>query len=194
MKTKTEKTEAVLPPTKELETELATIQRFSVPTVKSVEDRQSVESALLRIKTYLASVDAVFGESLDSAKATVKAINKQMKHFAGPAEDLQSSLRAALSVYLTAEQRKAETRAAKLVERLEKKGDVLAAQAVVPARVTGEDVGSRKVWSAVIENPKLLPAEYWIVDVERLNREARALKELFSVPGARADWRATAVV
>jgi hypothetical protein len=182
------------PSTKVLELELSTLKTLKVPRITSIEEQRDVESALLRIKAYLKAIDAVFGESLASAKATVKAITTQVKRFAKPAEDLEVELRFALSVRLTDEQKKAETRAAKLVERLEKKGDVVAAASVTVARVTGDDISSRKVWFAVVTDPKLLPKEYWIIDTARLAAEARALKELFSVPGAKAEWRASAVV
>jgi hypothetical protein len=194
MKTKSVPVETSVPSTKALETELSTLKKLSIPKITSVEERQDVEASLIRIKAYLKAIDGVFGESLASAKATVKAITTQVKRFAKPAEDLEVELRFALSVWLTAEQRKAETRAAKLVQRLEKKGDAVAAAAVTVARVTGDDISSRKVWFAVVEDPKLLPKEYWIIDTARLAAEARALKELFSVPGAKAEWRASAVV
>lgn len=70
--------------------------------------------------------------------------------------------------------------------------EVQAAVAVLAPKPEG--VSTRATWSAVVDDESKLPREYWLIDTQRLNREAREQKEAFAVPGARAVKSETVVL
>ena len=159
----------------------------AVPACKTQADADAVAAKLHEIKDYRAAVDSVFADILASAKATVKAVNKQVKRFTDPADNWEEALRSSLNAWntkkLIAEEKKAERQSAHT------------GTDVAPQRVTtSEDTSIRKVWYAEVTDVALLPDDYWIVDEARLQREASALKEPFSVPGAVAKFRASSVI
>lgn len=159
----------------------------TVPACKTQAGADAIAARLHDIKDYRAAVDGVFADILASAKATVKAINKQVKRFTDPADNWEEALRSALNAWNTKRLLAAEKKAERASERT--------GTDVAPAPVaTPVDTSTRKVWYAEVTDPAALPEDYWIVDDERLQREARALKKLFAVPGAVAKFRASSVI
>lgn len=209
---KKKETSLIVPETEvhELESRLKSLSSKKVPAIKTRADYEGAEAIVKDIKSYLESVDDVFGEPRAAAKATVKAIDKQYKRFADPAKSLDTSIRDAMSVYLTAETRKAEeaaerARAKELAKASSKEERAEIASAPLEVkRVTGEDVSSRKNFYAVVVDAKKIPAEYFIggvscncaehVDTKKLDAMARTMKELFNIPGAEAKWTSSVVV
>lgn len=73
---------------------------------------------------------------------------------------------------------------AKALQAATSPAEVEQAVAVLAPKVAGLVEVSH--WSAEIVDETKIPREYWLIDTQRLNREARERKEAFSVPGVRA--------
>lgn len=59
------------------------------------------------------------------------------------------------------------------------------AQAVAVIVQTPEGLGSRDDWDFEIVDRSLIPASYWVLDEDRIRREAKAAKDKLAIPGVR---------
>ena len=172
--------------------------------VESETDYAAGGLLLHSIRDFYARVDEVFADDIKTAKALAKSLSDKSKKFKHPAEAVEERLRELMGLYLTRKQREAEREAQaareKEIKAAKKAKDVEAVEeltrlpVVAQAAVLDEGNGGRKTWFGVVVDPAKLPKDYWIVDVERIDREAKMLKELFAVPGAEAKWRMGVVV
>jgi hypothetical protein len=69
---------------------------------------------------------------------------------------------------------------------------IAAAVAITTAKPAG--LHEMTVWELEVVNPAEIPAEFWIVDVARLQARVKAEKEAFNVPGCRAIARKVPVL
>jgi len=190
-----------------LETRSRIVAKIQCFSIKTQADYTAAEAAVKRIVDYRKAVHDVFDEQLSSAKATVKAINKQVDRFERVPAQVEEDLRDEMSSWLTESQRKAEAAREKKIEKAAARGDEERVKELEQAPVrapTGEGVSTRKNWYAEVIDAKLVPAEFFIgavacgcsahVDMKKLDSVARAMKDLFNVPGAAAKWTASAIV
>jgi hypothetical protein len=70
--------------------------------------------------------------------------------------------------------------------------EIAAAVAITTTKPAG--LHEMTVWEVEIVNPAEIPAEFWIVDVARLQARAKSEKEAFNVPGCRAIARKVPVL
>jgi hypothetical protein len=184
-------------------TALSFRERVASIRIRTEEEFTAADVMIHAIRDHYKKVDEVFADDIARAKALAKSLKAKSDKYKKVPEEVEEKLRTEMSRYITEKIRAAEIAAEKEREKqivkAEKKGDAdmvseLEAAPLDVKKVTTESVGGRKTYYAVVVDPKKLPSEYWIVDEARLQREAAALKELFAVPGARVEWKMSAVI
>jgi len=176
--------------------------------VKTMEDCKKADTFLHEIKAYVKAVDDYFGPDIKSAKDLAKSLKAKRDAFAKTPEEVDEKIRLELSAYVTAQQRKAEEKRVREIEKAEEKNDAKKISELmetpVENKALSDVLGGRKNYFAVITDAKKIPAEYFIggvacgciehIDQRKLDAMARTLKELFAVPGAKVEWNSSVVV
>lgn len=101
-------------------------------------------------------------------KPRIDAVNEVYKHLTGQISEFRQRQAAAQAAAL---------REAKTAEEV--------TQAVAVLTPKPEGLVERTYYSVEIVDPSKVPAAYWQIDVDQLNREAREQKDAFHVPGVK---------
>ena len=189
---------------------VAWARALSITTPEAFTD---AAERLRAIKGALKGVADFFKPMKARADETKKAILDAEKRLAVPLQEAESSAKAAMLTYQRVEEakRRAEERrlqeeadararrdrealerkaaAAKRPETKERYAEQAAAViapvvAIAPTKVDGVDgVSTAKIWKARIVDQAAIPREYLQVDAKKLDRYAKAMREMASVPG-----------
>jgi len=159
--------------------------RFAELTIK-LRDAGKVQASFEKpIKDYL----KFFKTSVDTALLPMnKALNyldKSLRDYRRLVEEARLKQQAHLNK-LAENQRARDIAKGRVPQVPESLAPIVPSMAKTAEVDSGAKVTARVIWHAEITNVALIPREYMVPDLTRLNGVARALKENFNVPGARA--------
>ena len=184
------------------------VERLKNFHVKTMDDCRLADGVLHEIKAYVKNVDDYFGPDIKAAKDLAKSLKSKRDSFAKGPEEINEKIRGELRAYVTAQQRKAEEKRIREIEKAEEKNDAKKISELmetpVENKALSDALGGRKNYFALVTDAKKIPAEYFIggkacgcfehIDMKKLDAMARTLREFFSVPGAKAEWESSVVV
>lgn len=178
-----------------------------------IDDDESLELAgsyLVKCKTVMKQIDAIFDEPVKAAHQAHKAMLAAKKKLMSPLQKVETHLKRGISLYRARQEeerrrREAEMRAAarakeeerRLAEaaRLESEGRDNEAQMVLdmpvhappvvlpPAVPKLDNVSTRENWTFRVVNEALIPREFLIPDTTKLRAHARSFRDKALVPG-----------
>lgn len=145
-----------------------------------VQDNASMHKAsglLLEIKAQQKTAKSLKDEALTPFKAVIKYVSALFTEPEGLLEAGEQHLKDQIKTYREA----AEAQHAAALEAAQSPEDVAAAVAVIPDKPQG--ISERVMWKYRVVDESKIPDEYWVLDEQRLGREARMHKEDLCVPG-----------
>lgn len=161
------------------------------------------------IKGLQKEVEEAFDPGIEAAHRAHKVVIDQKKRYFDPLVSAERLIKSKMSCFLLEEERlrleneerlrkevekaqeklkaKAEKEQAngngKKAEELLQKADNLVAPTLAPTTEKVEGISFRENWYAEIVDLKLLPKEYMLPDMVKLNRFAKAMKDSVAIPG-----------
>ncbi len=153
--------------------------------VETVEDVQRLAAMGPGLKAYAKMVEA-------DKDAYCKPLNTQSRAYAKPRNEILKSLEPVLA-YIRDEpirfQAEQEAKQKALLHHAAATGagprEIEKAAALTVPKIEGHQTAEH--WVAVVEDPAKVPEQYKMILQAELDREARAKKEAFNVPGCRVE-------
>lgn len=133
---------------------------------QKIRERRELVASELEFATTLRRIANQFSQRWNPA---IKPLDEALDHLRSQISQYTERSRAAVVLALP---------------QAQSQDEIVAATATIVPQPAG--VIERAEWRAEIVDVTQIPAEYWQLDLARLNREAREQKEAFAVPGVRA--------
>lgn len=193
---------------------LAAIDQANYFNITTQEDAAAVDAFCVNLKALEKEVDAAYDEHIDAAHKAHKSLVAKKKLYAEPIAEARRIAKGKLIAWddkqkALAEQeaaiarakakRDAEDEALARAARAAEFGDDKTAEAIISAPVVVEPVKVavqpkmetvfQTRWEGVIENASLIPREYLIPDMAKINGVVRSTKGAILIPGVRAVSR-----
>lgn len=181
------------------------------PVIETEEQYLKAAAMLKDVTTLIKKIDEVFDPMLDAAKLTAKLIKDEKAKHINPVKVIDESLRSLISEWMTKkekkrllEQAKLDAIAEKKQAKLDAKNEEREAQGLAPSqRVVQKQVAPevekgalsfRETWDYEVIDQSLVPAEYWVIDYQKIGTAVRLAKADTNIPGIRAFCTKTPIV
>jgi hypothetical protein len=153
-----------------------------VPKIKSDAEKQDASLWYQQLSTFKKKLKDYYEPEIKRLSEPIDDVKKEYKQILGKVMPVIEQLSLAIATFAQTQELKAQKVNEK---RLEKAEENSISPLAVPMKEVSKMDGAYTVdtYSAELVDDRLIPAEYYIVDVDRIQREARTLKEKFNVPG-----------
>jgi hypothetical protein len=181
--------------------------RIEKIVITSLEDLEEQSTFLRLVKSTIKEKDEKRKQLLAPFQAGVKALNLEFKAPINALEEIEAQLKRKMLDYTQEQEKlrriaqdkidekerrareKAEKRAAVLIEKgQEEKAEKVMERTMVPRTIVQpikpvQGLTTRSNWVAEIVNINLVPRDWLMADMSKLNAQAKASKNLVKIPG-----------
>jgi hypothetical protein len=162
---------------------------LAIEAVHTAEDAQAAIDEAKKYREIKRAGEAERDTVCKPLRAQATAHSKRWAGFIAMAEQLERHCKA---LGLDYQSRAAAQAQQALAAGVTSHTELARAQEALTTKPAGMSV--RKTYRAKVVDPSKVPAQYWLIDEARLDREARAAKDKFAVPGVELVVEETAVL